>query len=32
MITNEVKDLADVLYGKTPISVDPEIQKKSEGL
>jgi pyruvate/oxaloacetate carboxyltransferase len=28
MVTNEVKDLAYGLYGKTPISVDPEIQKK----
>ncbi|MBN1848735.1 MAG: pyruvate carboxylase subunit B [Deltaproteobacteria bacterium] len=28
MVTNEVKDLAYGLYGKTPIPVDPEIQKK----
>lgn len=28
MVTNEVKDLAFGLYGKTPIPIDPEIQKK----
>ena len=28
MITNEVKDLAYGLYGKTPIPIDPEIQQK----
>ena len=28
MVTNEVKDLAYGLYGKTPIPVDPDIQKK----
>jgi len=28
MVTNEVKDLVYGLYGKTPIPVDPEIQKK----
>ncbi|MEA2039922.1 MAG: pyruvate carboxylase subunit B [Thermodesulfobacteriota bacterium] len=28
MITNEVKDLVYGLYGKTPIPVDPEVQKK----
>ena len=28
MVTNEVKDLAFGLYGKTPVPVDPEIQKK----
>ena len=28
MVTNEVKDLAYGLYGKTPIPIDPEIQKK----
>ncbi|MBN2058994.1 MAG: pyruvate carboxylase subunit B [Deltaproteobacteria bacterium] len=28
MVTNEVKDLAYGLYGKTPIPLDPEIQKK----
>jgi len=28
MVTNETKDLAYGLYGKTPISVDPEVQKK----
>lgn len=28
MVTNEVKDLAFGLYGKTPIPMDPEIQKK----
>jgi pyruvate carboxylase subunit B len=28
MVTNEVKDLAYGLYGKTPIPVDPEVQKK----
>ena len=28
MVTNEVKDLAYGLYGKTPIPVDTEIQKK----
>jgi pyruvate/oxaloacetate carboxyltransferase len=28
MVTNEVKDLAYGLYGKTPIQIDPEIQKK----
>lgn len=28
MVTNEVKDLAYGLYGKTPAPVDPEIQKK----
>jgi pyruvate/oxaloacetate carboxyltransferase len=28
MVTNEVKDLAFGLYGKTPIPVDPEVQKK----
>ncbi len=27
MVTNEVKDLAFGLYGKTPIPVDPEVQK-----
>jgi pyruvate carboxylase subunit B len=27
MVTNEVKDLAYGLYGKTPIPIDPEIQK-----
>ncbi len=27
MVTNEVKDLAYGLYGKTPIPMDPEIQK-----
>jgi pyruvate carboxylase subunit B len=27
MVTNEVKDLAYGLYGKTPVPVDPEIQK-----
>jgi pyruvate carboxylase subunit B len=28
MVANEVKDLAFGLYGKTPIPVDPEVQKK----
>ena len=28
MVTNEVKDLAYGLYGKTPIPVNPDIQKK----
>jgi pyruvate/oxaloacetate carboxyltransferase len=28
MVTNEVKDLAYGLYGKTPIPVDPDVQKK----
>ena len=28
MVTNEVKDLAYGLYGKTPIPVDSEVQKK----
>ncbi len=28
MVTNEVKDLAYGLYGKTPTPVDPEVQKK----
>ncbi len=28
MVTNEVKDLAYGLYGKTPIPVDPEVRKK----
>ncbi|MFO7987713.1 MAG: pyruvate carboxylase subunit B [Desulfatiglandaceae bacterium] len=28
MVTNEVKDLVYGLYGKTPIPIDPEIQKK----
>ncbi|MBW1785379.1 MAG: pyruvate carboxylase subunit B [Deltaproteobacteria bacterium] len=28
MVTNEVKDLVFGLYGKTPTSVDPEVQKK----
>jgi pyruvate carboxylase subunit B len=28
MVTNEVKDLAYGLYGKTPIPIDPEIQQK----
>jgi len=28
MVTNEVKDLAYGLYGKTPIPVDPEVQRK----
>lgn len=28
MITNEVKNLAYGLYGKTPIPLDPEVQKK----
>jgi pyruvate carboxylase subunit B len=28
MVTNEVKDLAFGLYGKTPIPMDPEVQKK----
>ncbi len=28
MVTNEVKDLAFGLYGKTPTPVDPEVQKK----
>ena len=28
MVTNEVKDLAYGLYGKTPIPLDPEVQKK----
>ena len=28
MVTNEVKDLVYGLYGKTPIPVDPEVQKK----
>jgi pyruvate carboxylase subunit B len=28
MVTNEVKDLAYGLYGKTPLPVDPEVQKK----
>jgi len=28
MVTNEVKDLAFGLYGKTPIPVDPDVQKK----
>ncbi|MFW6099410.1 MAG: pyruvate carboxylase subunit B, partial [Thermodesulfobacteriota bacterium] len=28
MVTNEVKDLVYGLYGKTPIPVDPEIQKR----
>jgi pyruvate carboxylase subunit B len=28
MVTNEVKDLVFGLYGKTPIPVDPEVQKK----
>jgi len=28
MVTNEVKDLAYGLYGKTPLPIDPEIQKK----
>ena len=28
MVTNEVKDLAFGLYGKTPVPVDPEIQKQ----
>ncbi len=27
MVTNEVKDLAYGLYGKTPIPIDPEVQK-----
>jgi pyruvate/oxaloacetate carboxyltransferase len=28
MVTNEVKDLVYGLYGKTPIPIDPEVQKK----
>jgi pyruvate carboxylase subunit B len=28
MVTNEVKDLVYGLYGKTPIPVDPEVQKR----
>jgi pyruvate/oxaloacetate carboxyltransferase len=28
MVTNEVKDLAYGLYGKTPIPIDPNVQKK----
>lgn len=28
MVTNEVKDLVYGLYGRTPIPVDPEVQKK----
>ena len=28
MVTNEVKDLAYGLYGKTPTPVDPEVRKK----
>ena len=28
MVTNEVKDLVFGLYGKTPIPVDPEVQKR----
>jgi len=28
MVTNEVKDLVYGLYGKTPTSVDPDVQKK----
>jgi pyruvate carboxylase subunit B len=28
MVTNEVKDLAYGLYGKTPIALDPEVQEK----
>lgn len=28
MVTNEVKDLVYGLYGKTPLPVDPEVQKK----
>ncbi|MBT3258953.1 MAG: pyruvate carboxylase subunit B [Deltaproteobacteria bacterium] len=28
MVTNEIKDLAYGLYGKTPIPVDPDVQKK----
>ena len=28
MVTNEVKDLAYGLYGKTPTEVDPEVRKK----
>jgi len=28
MVTNEVKDLAYGLYGKTPIPLDPEVQQK----
>jgi len=28
MVTNEVKDLVFGLYGKTPIPVDPDVQKK----
>jgi len=28
MVTNEVKDLVYGLYGKTPIPVDPEVQKQ----
>lgn len=28
MVTNEVKDLAFGLYGKTPAPIDPEVQKK----
>ena len=28
MVTNQVKDLAYGLYGKTPTPVDPEVQKK----
>jgi pyruvate/oxaloacetate carboxyltransferase len=28
MVTNEVRDLAYGLYGRTPVPIDPEIQKK----
>jgi pyruvate/oxaloacetate carboxyltransferase len=28
MVTNEVKDLAYGLYGRTPVPIDPDIQKK----
>jgi pyruvate carboxylase subunit B len=28
MVTNEVKDLVFGLYGKTPVPVDPDVQKK----
>ena len=28
MVTNEVKDLVYGLYGKTPLPIDPEVQKK----
>jgi len=28
MVTNEVKDLAYGLYGKTPVPIDPEVRKK----